>query len=74
MQLPGRVKRMIRFEQYSTRSERGCSECIHRFILFHNRHHPETMRVTEPEPFLTHRAIKWKAVVAGTQGLLKAFS
>lgn len=68
MRLMERVQNKIRFKQYSLRTERTYMEWIRRFILFHNKRHPDQMGAPEVEIFLTHLAVNRK-VSASTQNL-----
>ena len=58
MQPPARklldqVRDAIRLKHYSYRTEQTYVQWIRRFILFHNKRHPQEMGVTEIEAFLT---------------------
>ncbi|MEW8087564.1 MAG: site-specific integrase [Candidatus Thiodiazotropha endolucinida] len=55
--LLGRVRAAIRTKHYSIRTEQAYADCIRRFILFHNKHHPVEMAKAEIEAFLTHLAV-----------------
>ena len=68
MRLMERVQHKIRFKQYSIRTEQSYMEWIRRFILFHNKRHPEQMGANEIGSFLTHLAVNRK-VSASTQNL-----
>ena len=68
MRLMERVQHKIRFKQYSLRTERTYMEWIRRFILFHNKRHPDQMGAPEVESFLTDLAVNGK-VSASTQNL-----
>src|SRR2546428_2255314 len=60
------VRDVIRRKQYSLRTERTYSDWIRRFILFHNKRHPNEMAEAEVTEFLTHLAREGK-VAASTQ-------
>jgi len=47
----------IRVKHYSIRTETQYIQWAKRFILFHNKRHPQEMGVTEVEAFLTHLAV-----------------
>ena len=64
----GRVRNKIRFKQYSLRTEKSYMEWIRRFILFHDKRHPDQMGAPQVESFLTHLAVNRK-VSASTQNL-----
>jgi integron integrase len=61
-----RVRDRIRLKHYSIRTEQSYTSWIKRFILFHNKKHPEDMGVAQIEQFLTHLAVKRK-VAPSTQ-------
>jgi integron integrase len=60
------VRNKIRFKHYSLRTEQAYVHWIRRFILFHNKQHPDGMGAREVEAFLTHLAVIGK-VAASTQ-------
>jgi Phage integrase, N-terminal SAM-like domain len=66
-----RVRDAIRLKHYSYRTEQTYVQWIRRFILFHNKRHPQDMGVPEIEAFLTHLAVT-ENVAASTQN--QAFS
>ena len=53
-----RVRRRIRLKGYSIRTERAYVSWIKRYILFHDKRHPQDMGKAEIEGFLSHLAIK----------------
>jgi integron integrase len=61
-----RVRAAIRFKHYSVRTEQAYVQWTKRFILFHDKRHPETMGADEVRGFLTHLATE-KNVAASTQ-------
>ena len=61
-----RVRDAIRVKHYSIRTEQAYVNWIRRFILFHDKRHPNQRGVAEIEAFLTHLAVK-KNVAASTQ-------
>jgi integron integrase len=61
-----RVRDAIRTKHYSIRTEEAYVNWIKRFILFHDKRHPQEMEATEIEEFLTHLAVD-KKVAASTQ-------
>lgn len=61
-----RVREAIRLKHYSIRTEQAYVDWIRRFILFHDKRHPEKMGADEIEAFLTHLAVE-KNVAASTQ-------
>jgi len=52
-----KVRRSIRVRHYSIRTERCYIDWIKRFILFHNKRHPNELREREVGQFLTHLAV-----------------
>jgi Phage integrase, N-terminal SAM-like domain len=52
------VRDTIRLKHYSYRTEETYVQWIRRYILFHNKRHPQEMGVPEIESFLTHLAIE----------------
>jgi integrase len=65
------VRDAIRLKHYSIRTEEAYVGWITRFILFHDKRHPNEMGRTEIEAFLTHLAVE-QNVAASTQN--QAFS
>ncbi|MFA6094987.1 MAG: integron integrase [Candidatus Paceibacterota bacterium] len=51
------VRDRIRIKHYSIRTETQYVQWIKRFILFHNKRHPQEMGAAEMEAFLTHLAV-----------------
>lgn len=47
------VRDAIRLKHYSYRTEQTYVQWIRRFILFHNKRHPQEMGIPEIETFLT---------------------
>jgi site-specific recombinase XerD len=60
------VKDQIRLKNYSHRTKDSYVQWFHRYILFHNKRHPQEMGVPEIEAFLSHLAVEGK-VSASTQ-------
>jgi hypothetical protein len=60
------VRDAIRLKHYSYRTEETYVQWIRRYILFHNKRHPNEMGTPEIEAFLTHLAIDGQ-VAASTQ-------
>lgn len=61
-----RVREAIRRKHYSRRTEKSYVRWIKRYILFHNKRHPQEMGSADIEAFLTHLAVK-EHVAASTQ-------
>jgi len=60
------IRDRIRTKHYSLRTETQYVQWIKRFILFHDKRHPQEMGAAEVEAFLTHLAVVGK-VSASTQ-------
>jgi len=60
------VRERIRVKNYSYRTEQSYVGWVRRYILFHNKTHPQEMGVAEVEAFLTHLAVNLN-VAASTQ-------
>jgi integron integrase len=65
------VRRALRLRHYSARTERAYCHWIKRFILYHDKRHPDQMSVPEVERFLDHLA-RDNGVSAGTQNQAQA--
>ena len=65
------VRDAIRLKHYTHSTEWAYVQWIKRFILFHDKRHPEEMGRVEVEAFLTHLAVE-ENVAASTQN--QAFS
>ena len=52
-----RVRYRIRVKGYSIRTEQSYVDWARRFIIFHNKRHPQNMGKPEIEAFLTHLAV-----------------
>jgi integron integrase len=61
-----RVRWHLRVKRYSIRTEQAYIDWIRRFILFHNKRHPEQMSEEEIAAFLSHLAVD-RHVSASTQ-------
>jgi integron integrase len=66
-----RLRNACRVRHYSIRTEEAYYDWAKRFILFHNKRHPQEMGVAEINEFLTHLAVA-RRVSASTQN--QAFS
>ena len=65
-ELLDQVRDAVRLKHYSYRTEETYVQWIRRYILFHNKRHPQEMGVPEIELFLTHLAVQ-EGVAAATQ-------
>lgn len=65
------VRDRIRLKHYSRRTEEAYLDWAKRFILYHNKRHPQEMGKPEVEAFLTYLAVERK-VAAATQNQAKA--
>lgn len=61
-----RLRHRLRTRHYSSRTEKAYCHWVRRFVLFHDRRHPDTMGDAEIAAFLTHLANVGK-VSASTQ-------
>ena len=61
-----RVRAVCRFRHYSIRTEQAYVDWIKRYILFHDKRHPEELGEDDVRAFLTHLAVNGK-VAASTQ-------
>lgn len=61
-----RVREAVRVRHYSIRTEQAYVAWTRRFILFHDKRHPETMGEAEVTAFLTDLAVR-RNVAASTQ-------
>jgi integron integrase len=66
VKLLDKVRQSIRLKGYSIRTEKTYTSWIKRFILFHDKRHPNEMGKPEIEAFLTHLAVN-RNVAASTQ-------
>ena len=57
------VRGKIRLKHYSIRTEQAYVDWIRRFIVFHDRRHPDQLGAQHVEKFLTHLAVEGR--VAG---------
>src|SRR5881628_1081413 len=60
------VRDAIRVKHYSIRTEQAYVDWIRRFILFHDKRHPDTMGEEQISAFLTYLAVQ-RHVAASTQ-------
>ena len=61
----------LRTRHYSIRTEATYVDWVRRFILFHDKRHPQDMGAAEVEAFLTHLAVD-RHVAASTQNQAKS--
>ena len=61
-----RVRWHLRVKHYSIRTEQAYLDWIRRFILFHEKRHPDTMGEEQISAFLTYLAVQ-RHVAASTQ-------
>ena len=69
--LLSRLRDHLRTRHYSIRTETAYVDWARRFILFHDKRHPQEMGAAEVEAFLTHLAVD-RHVSASTQNQAKA--
>ena len=60
------VRETLRTKHYSYRTEQTYVDCIKRFIMFHNKRHPQEMGADEVQAFITYLANE-RRVAASTQ-------
>ena len=60
------AREALRVKHYAYRTEQAYLDWIKRYILFHNKRHPNQMGAPEVEAFLTHLAVN-EHVAASTQ-------
>jgi hypothetical protein len=65
------VRDVLRLKHYAFSTEKTYLQWIYRYIVFHNKRHPQDMGKVEIEAFLTHLAVQ-EQVTASTQN--QAFS
>jgi Phage integrase, N-terminal SAM-like domain len=53
-----------RLDHYSYRTEKSYIDWIRRYILFHDKRHPQDMGHPEVEAFLTHLAVHGRVVAS----------
>ncbi len=66
LKLLDQVRQVLRLKHYSYETEKTYVQWIKRFILFHQKRHPEEMGKEEVEAFLVHLAVE-QHVAASTQ-------
>ncbi|MDH0202382.1 integron integrase [Comamonas aquatica] len=66
-----RLREHLRTRHYSIRTEEAYVDWARRFILFHDKRHPQEMGAAEVEEFLTHLAVN-RHVSSSTQNQAKA--
>lgn len=66
-----RLRIHLRTRHYSLRTEEAYLNWVRRFILYHNKRHPQDMGALEVEAFLSHLAVD-RQVSASTQNQAKA--
>ena len=70
-ELLDRMRAEIRVRHYSIRTEQTYIDWARRYILFHDKRHPQDMGATEVQAFLSHLAVA-RNVSASTQNQAKA--
>ena len=66
-----RMRDHLRTRHYSIRTEQAYIDWTRRFILYHDKRHPQDMGAAEVEAFLTHLAVG-RQVAASTQNQAKS--
>jgi integron integrase len=62
-----KIRHLMQVQHYAIRTEQAYIDWIRRFILYHNKRHPEEMGEIEVSEFLTHLTIN-RNVAPATQG------
>ena len=62
------IRHVLRTKHYSIQTEKAYLTWVKRFILYHNKRHPEDMGEQEVSQFLSYLAVK-REVTASTQNL-----
>ena len=63
-----RVRQRLRLKHYSYRTEQQYVLWIRRFVLFHDKRHPESMGPAEVEAFLNDLAVHQRALRSNCLG------
>jgi len=66
VRLLAKVRQRIRLKGYSIRTQKSYVSWIKRFVLFHDKRHPQDMGKHEIEAFLSHLVMK-RNVASSTQ-------
>jgi hypothetical protein len=66
------VSDALRTRHYSYRTEQTYIDWIKRYILFHNKRHPNEMGENEIRAFITHLAVKRKVAISTQNQALSA--
>jgi integron integrase len=72
LRLRDQVHEVMRFKQFSLRTEETYWNWIRQFIFFHNKRHPREMGKAEIEAFLTHLAARRNVAVSTQNQALNA--
>ena len=70
--LLNQVRNMIRTMHYSYKTEKAYTHWIRRYIVFHDKRHPQTMGEEEINQFLTYLAVKEKVSISTQNQALSA--
>ena len=68
-----RLREKIRVRHYSISTETQYVHWVKRFILFHNKRHPNILGAVEVEAFLTHLAVDGNVAASTQNQALSAF-
>ena len=68
-----RAREIMRLRHYSIRTERSYINWMRRYILFHDKRHPQDMGPAEIEAFLTHLAVEGKVARSTQNQAFNAF-
>ena len=72
VKLLDQVRDRIRYKHYSIRTEQSYVQWVKRFVLFHNKRHPNAMGAVEMEAFLSHLANEGNVSASTHQQALSA--
>src|SRR5882724_3634182 len=72
LRLREQLREVVRFKQFSPRTEEADWNWIKQFILFHGKRHPREMAKPEIERFLSHLATNQNVAVATQNQALNA--
>ena len=67
------LSHVIRLKHYPLSTERAYVSWAKRYILFHNKRHPNTMGAPEIQQFLTYLAVNQRVAASTQNQALNAF-
>lgn len=72
IKLLNQMRQVLRLKHMSIRTEEAYISWVRRFILFHNKRHPQEMGTEEIREFWTHLAVRDKVAASTQNGALCA--